>query len=107
MDIVELKKDGESLTLALKGRLDAISADDFSRKVAEATAEGARHLLVEMSDLDYISSAGLRVILTAAKQLKKLGGELKLAALQENVATVFKISGFDKIIPILPTCDDA
>ena len=107
MDIVELKKNEESLTLALKGRLDALSADDFNRKIAEVTAEGSKQILVDMSALDYISSAGLRVILTAAKQLKKQGGELKLATLQENVATVFRISGFDKIIPILPTCDDA
>lgn len=105
MELDELRRGKESVTLALKGRLDALTAIDFDRLIREKLAETSR-TQIDCSELDYISSAGLRVMLSTAKRLKEQGGELRLAALKETVATVFKISGFDKIIPILPALDD-
>ncbi|MBN2808453.1 MAG: STAS domain-containing protein [Deltaproteobacteria bacterium] len=103
----ELHRNGQDLTAGLEGRLDAMSADEFTRQMEVWFAAGLKNFAIDCSHLDYISSAGLRALLMAAKKLKSLNGSFKLAALQESVDNVFKISGFDKIIPIAATLDDA
>ena len=105
MELKELRRGQESVTLALQGRLDALTAIDFDKLIRERLGDTSR-AQIDCSELDYISSAGLRVMLSTAKRLKEQGGELRLAALKETVATVFKISGFDKIIPIASSVDD-
>ncbi len=106
MEIIKTKeKDGYAI-FAVKGRLDALTAADFNLMVEERIKTGLDRLTFDLSELDYISSAGLRAILSTAKQLQARGGELRLAALQPGVATVFKVSGFDKIIPILKHPED-
>lgn len=106
MDIKELKRDGNTMTVNLEGRMDAMSAPDFSSQMDAWIEAGLEDFAIECSQLDYISSAGLRAILMVAKKLRGQGGNLRLAALQESVHTVFSISGFDKIIPIAKTLDD-
>jgi len=107
MEIKELKRDGKTITVNLEGRMDAMSAPDFSRQMETWIETGLENFAVECGQLDYISSAGLRAILMVAKKLRGQGGNLRLAALQESVHTVFTISGFDKIIPITKTLVDA
>ena len=62
---------------------------------------------MNLEKLNYISSAGLRVLLAAAKKLRTTGGELRICSLSELVAEVFDISGFDMILPISATETDA
>ncbi len=107
MEIKELKREKELLTATLSGRMDAITATEFTTRLEDWIDEGLRDFIIDCGQLDYISSAGLRSILIIAKKLKGLEGELKLAGLQESVQTVFAISGFNKIIPIFASLDDA
>ena len=107
IEIKELTRKDEALTLSLGGRMDAITAADFTAHMETWIESGLKNFTADCSQLDYISSAGLRAILTVAKQIRSRDGSLQLAALQESVRTVFKISGFDKIIPIAETLDDA
>ena len=69
--------------------------------------DGKTKVLVECVELEYISSAGLRVLLAAAKQFKKVSGEIALAGLSQNVKQVFEISGFTSIFPIYATREEA
>ena len=107
MEIKELKRKDETLTAILSGRMDAITATNFSNQMETWMESEVKSFIIDCSELDYISSAGLRAILMAAKKIRGLNGSLQLAALQESVHNVFRISGFDKIIPIAPTLDDA
>jgi len=95
------------MTIALEGRLDAMTSPEFNNRLDGWIAEGVESFFIDCAQLDYISSAGLRAMLLVAKELKGRGGDLCLAALQETVHTVFTISGFDKIIAIVATLDDA
>lgn len=106
MEIKELKRDNGLLTATLSGRMDAITATNFTDQMESWIESDLKRFVIECKELDYISSAGLRAILMAAKKLRDLDGSLQLAALQESVRTVFAISGFDKIIPIAKTLDD-
>jgi len=95
------------MTIALEGRMDAMTSPEFSNRLDAWIAGGVNSFVVDCSQLDYISSAGLRAILLVARDLQGRGGACSLAALQETVQTVFTISGFDKIISIVATPGDA
>jgi|SRR5687768_9199596 stage II sporulation protein AA (anti-sigma F factor antagonist) len=106
MDIVETKAP-DAVTLALKGRLDGASSPGFEERVLALINAGEHRLVVDLAQLDYISSVGLRVFMLAAKRLKPLGGRIVLCALQPSVKQVFEIAGFATIFPITATRDEA
>jgi anti-anti-sigma factor len=85
-----------------RGRLDSHSGPLFEQELLEYIAGGCSRLLIDFSELTYISSAGLRVILVAAKRMKAAGGKFVLAALNDQVSEVFEISGFSRLLDIVP-----
>ncbi|MEY2954229.1 MAG: anti-anti-sigma regulatory factor [Pseudomonadota bacterium] len=84
------------------GRLDGVTAGDAEKQLLNLLAGGAQNVTVNLSELDYVSSAGLRVLLIAAKAAKAKGGSIVLSAPKPSVLEVLKISGFDRIIAIAP-----
>ncbi len=98
------------VVLAPRGRVDHGSADAF-RTAVEPWLTGCRTgghgLIFDMMGLDYISSAGLRVLMLASKQARPAGGRIAIAALTPLVAEIFKISRFDMVFPTHPGLDTA
>ncbi len=86
--------------LAFEGSLDTQTSPDAQQQLTRLIEEGETKILVNLEKLDYISSAGLRVLLVVAKRLKATDGELRVCSLNEVVKEVFDISGFDMILPI-------
>ena len=105
MDITETKQ-GEVTVIALAGRLDSSTSTQLEQYILPRIVDKAR-LIVDFSALDYISSAGLRVLLLAAKKVKQADGRLALCALKEHIREVFEISGFLAILDVRPTQADA
>ena len=93
--------------LSLDGRFDAHSAGDIEKELNLTISKGARKLLLDMDSVEYISSAGLRVLLAVAKKLKKEEGEIKLCCLKPYVKEVFDIAGFTQIFKIYDTTEEA
>jgi anti-anti-sigma factor len=89
------------------GRLDSATAPGFEREMIAATQAEVRRLLIDLANLAYVSSAGLRVLLLAAKRMRAAGGRIALCGLQPRVAEVFEISGFGAIVPVYPDRDSA
>ena len=87
------------------GRIDALSAPDFEEKIKPLLESEYTNLILEFSDLEYISSAGLRAILKMAQGCKKTNRKLFICGLIPSVHEVFKISGFDLILNIQPDLD--
>lgn len=106
MDIHEERKDG-FLVLGLEGRLDAVSSKTFEEKVLAVIDGGEARFVIDLSRLDYVSSAGLRVFLVVSKRLTPSGGRVVLCSLQEPVKQVFGIVGFYSIFSILGSKDEA
>jgi len=106
MEITESKKDN-TVILALAGRLDASNAGKLEEKILALIASGERRLIVEAAQLDYISSAGLRVLLVAAKRLNANDGKIVIAALKDQVKEVFDIAGFSSIFEVYGTTAEA
>jgi anti-anti-sigma factor len=90
-----------------EGRLDGATSPVFESDVSKVVAGDASKLLLDMAGLNYISSAGLRIVLQAAKQMKTKGGRLALCSLKEQIKEVFDISGFSGILDISPTQEEA
>jgi anti-anti-sigma factor len=106
MIISEIKK-GNIYVFNIDGRLDSNTSVQFEEKVCNAIEAGESNLLVDFSQMDYISSAGLRVILMAAKKTRTVGGKVVLTSLNENVKEVFDIAGFSSIFAIYPSQEEA
>ncbi|NLB65852.1 MAG: STAS domain-containing protein [Lentisphaerae bacterium] len=86
--------------LALVGRLDTRGAPELESHGRALFRDGARKLLVDMAGVDYISSAGLRVLLVLAKEADGCAGTLSVCCLTPAVLEVMTVSGFDTIIPL-------
>lgn len=107
MEIIDGGKQENTVVVAIKGRMDAVSAPEFEKRLGDWIDGGENSFIIDLCDLDYISSAGLRSILATAKKLKTKDGQILLAALKEVVKEVFEISGFTSIIPIYDSVEEA
>lgn len=107
MDIKETKKDKVTL-LAVEGRIDSSTSAALEKKlIALIDTDRVKDVIMDFSAMDYISSAGLRVLLMAAKKAGKLGGKVVLVGLNSNVKEVFDISGFSNIFSIFASQEEA
>ena len=97
MDII-LEQNGTELTIRLKGRLDNNTSPQLSETVASSLS-GITSLIFDFTDLAYVSSAGLRVLLTAQKTMKKQG-KMVVRHPNEDVIDIFEITGFNNILTI-------
>lgn len=87
-------------TLAINGRLDAVTATAAEADINKVIESGVSHLVLNLTGLDYVSSAGLRVLLVTAKKMSRQNGKIVLCGLQDAVREVFTISGFLSIFPV-------
>lgn len=94
------------LVLAPARRLDSATAPGFEAELLGRIGQGAVAVLLDLSAVEYISSAGLRVILVAGKRLRASGGRLGLCGLTEDCREAFRISGFDTLFPIYRSVDE-
>ena len=95
---IERKKDGNALTLALEGRLDTMTAPQLEATLQEALP-GVEELTFDFEMLEYISSAGLRVLLSAQKTMNKQG-TMKVIHANEMIMEIFEVTGFADILNI-------
>jgi anti-anti-sigma factor len=93
--------------LCPQGRLDNATGPALGSDISKSIAGGATKLLLDMAGISYISSAGLRVVLIAAKQMKSMGGHLVLCSLNSQTMEVFETSGFTRFIDISGSHDEA
>ena len=91
---ITTRKENNGVVVSVTGRLDAVTAPALEADLAGLLAQGEIMFLLNLSELDYISSAGLRSLLATAKKLKEKQGKLVFTGLRGTVEEVFKISGF-------------
>ena len=95
---IEKKVNGNALEIALEGRLDTMTAPELEAEL-NSSLKGAESLTLDFSKLNYISSAGLRVLLSAHKTMSARGG-MKITHVNEIVREVFEVTGFADILTI-------
>ena len=95
---IEIKRNAEETLIKLEGRLDTTTAPALDKTINN-DIEGTKNLVFDFKSLEYISSAGLRVLLAAQKKMQKLGS-MKVTHVCESVMEVFEITGFADILTI-------
>jgi anti-anti-sigma factor len=95
------------VVLRVSGRIDADTAPDFDRTCHHSILPGAKNMVLDLSALEYISSAGLSCVLSAGKALEAEGGRLVLCGLAGRPKQVFVISGLDMLFPIFESRESA
>ena len=95
---IEIKKTAVETTIRIAGRLDTISAPTLDKTINEEIGD-TKNLILDMKSLEYISSAGLRVLLGAQKKMQKIGS-MKVTNVCEEVMEVFEMTGFADILVI-------
>ena len=105
--MIETKREKGILTVKVRGRVDGANASDFQKEVRDSFSDKDKVVLLDMEKLSYISSAGLRVILMIAKALEERKATFMIYSLTEPIREVFGISGFDKIIKVRESRDQA
>ena len=95
---IEIKRNAEETTIKLVGRLDTTTAPALDKTIGEDIAD-TKNLVLDIKGLEYISSAGLRVLLGAQKKMQKIGS-MKVINVREEVMEVFEMTGFADILTI-------
>ena len=97
---IETTKNETALTVALEGRLDTMTAPELEAELNKTMGD-ADTLTLDFAKLDYISSAGLRVLLSAQKKMTAKGGTLEVTGVNETVSEIFEVIGFSDILTIV------
>ena len=91
--------DGTTLTVAIEGRIDTQTAPELEQAI-QAALDGVKDLVLDFTQVGYISSAGLRTVLGAQNQMDATGGTMVLRGCNKNILGVFKVTGFDSFLTI-------
>ena len=100
MDLAE-KQTGDVNVLCVGGRLDAYSAAEAEKKIDSLISTGNAKIVLNLDNLEYISSSGLRVFLAQLKKARKQQGDIKLCCMKPNIKEVFDIAGFTQLFNIV------
>lgn len=95
---IEKTIEGEKLTLKVVGRLDTITSPDLD---AAVKLDGVKEVVFDFAELEYISSAGLRILLSVQKAMMACGGKMTVANLNSMIAGVFEMTGLNSILTIV------
>jgi anti-anti-sigma factor len=98
---IELEEIEKRMILRLDGRIDGVTSPKLEKKLEELTDQKHFVILLDFNSVDYLSSAGLRVLLSAAKKIHAHHGSLVLFSVLDDVKEIIKMTGFDKILPIV------
>lgn len=106
MEISENRLD-RFVVLAPYGRLDSINTPKLQQALQQSLDQGDAHLIINFDQVEYISSMGLSVLLSAAKKIKKLNGSVALVQMNDRIRSIMDVSGFTGIFQIYPSIQDA
>lgn len=104
---IKVNKIGNVVAIVLKGRIDASNTPSIEQELMSLISGGSHRLVADLSDVWFISSAGLRVLVAGLKEAKKEGGDLRLAGMQVEVQNVFDLTGLLDIFKVFDSREDA
>ncbi len=93
-------ENGNETIISLSGQLDTLTATDFEKEIASILQSDTLNVVLNGEELTYVSSAGLRLLLTMQKGMKAKGGSFKLKNIKKEIMEIFNITGFSSILTI-------
>lgn len=89
--------------IALTGEIDLYTAPEFKQQLLDVIGQGARHVVVDLTDTTFIDSTTLGVLVGGVKRLRPEGGQLSIVCSDRNITKIFEITGLNKVFPIYET----
>lgn len=102
-----VEEKGDVVVVRVDGRLDAASSPQLEKQINSIIDAGHFKLLLNLGNVDYLSSAGMRLMLSVTKKLKHLEGKVVVCSLNEDVMDVIKMAGFTQVLEIYPTEEES
>lgn len=100
---VSIEEKDKCKLVRLAGRLDATTTPALEGKISKVLDQNKQFMLMDFSKVDYLSSAGMRLLLSATKKLKAHGGKLVFCSMSDEVMEIIKMAGFERILAIYPS----
>jgi len=104
---IETQEHKRVVVVTVEGRIDSATASEFEDALNEFTKQGKNNIVLDLSEVDFISSAGLRVLVTARKAVKSAGGDIVFADSSEQVLETLEIAGLDVLFEHYPDREKA
>lgn len=98
--MVDENQEVKHVVVHVKGRLDPNTSRNFGESLEKLMDKGLNQFVIDFENLEYISSAGLRILLVAAKKLKSRDGKIVFCSFNEFIKGIFEMSGFNRILPV-------
>lgn len=102
MEVNITVNNNEKIIIRIEGHLDTLAAQSLTEQLAPVMEDAGKQITLDFTNLDYISSSGLRVLILLNKKAKEKGGHVTIVGMKENILQIFQIVGFDKIFTINP-----
>ena len=106
-DIATERLDGGVFVIALSGEVDLYTAPEFKQQLIDAVTDGARHVIVDLTETTFIDSTTLGVLVGGVRRLREKEGDLSLVCSDRNVTKIFEITGLNQVFSIAPSRDEA
>ena len=103
----DIKQDNDITTISVKGSVDALTAAELTKIINQQIEEGRVNLVIDLTGLEFMSSAGLRSLLGAVKESRSHGGDLRIASTNLGIDKVLKMSGFRNIAKVFTSQEEA
>lgn len=103
----QVEEKGDVVVMRLTGRLDAASSPQLEKKINSIIESGHFKLILNLGGVDYLSSAGMRLMLSVSKKLKHLEGKVVACQLNEEVMDVIKMAGFHQVLELYPNEEES
>jgi anti-sigma B factor antagonist len=108
MDFTVAKQDRDGvLVVSPRGEIDVYTAPELKEQAASAIEEGADRVVIDMSDVDFMDSSGLGVLVSLLKRVREAGGSIRLVIPDERILKIFRITALDEVFDIDPRLEDA
>lgn len=104
---IEVQQETNSTIINVTGSVDALTASELSRVLTNEISEGHANLVVDLTGVEFMSSAGLRALLGAVKEARSSGGDLRIISTNPGINKVLKMSGFNNIAKVFPSQAEA
>ena len=103
----EIKHEDNISIVAVNGEVDALTTPELARAIVDQIADGNVYLVVDLTGVEFMSSAGLRTLLAAVKESRSQGGDLRIASINPGIDKLLKMSGFHNIAKVFTSNADA
>jgi anti-sigma B factor antagonist len=104
---IKVDKQAESCSITLAGEVDVYTSPSFKERLVSAVDEGCLNIVVDLESVDFIDSSGLGVLVSGLRRVKEQGGSIRLVCTRDHILKVFRITGLDRVFPILSSVEQA